>query len=263
MAETTQDSKNLTLGAGEVRFARFQPGTYNHLGYRLLGNCPQFNLSKNSQTLEHRNSMGGLRRLDKSINLDLSYKGAIKTDDFSFQNLSLWMGAYIDGTTITASTGATYTIASPRTGFWYQIGQSAANFHGDRRISSVVVAHLSTTYVEGVDYQLDTANGLIYIIGSGAISSSTSITITYNIGGSTRRSLVATSDTIEGELLFIARNPVGPSYNCRIPRCSITPTGDLSLITDGQFVEMGFDISTLQRDDMQHYYLETRSAANP
>lgn len=262
----TADSKNLTLGAGEIRFARFQPGTYNHLGYRLLGNCPGFSLSRNSQKLEHRSSMGGLSRLDKVIDLDPSYKGTIKTDDFSFQNVALWSQAYIDGVTVTAATAQTYNIASPRPGNWYQIGQTAANIHGDRNISNVLVKKTVggvVTYVLGTDYEVDLSTGLIYITIAGAITAANPLVITYDVGGSTRRITKSVTDTIEGEMRFTARNPAGPSYNMFIPRCSITPTSDLNLITENQFMEMSFEIATLQRDNYDHYIIETRSAVNP
>lgn len=258
------DSKNLALGAGELRFARFQPGTYTHLGYRLLGNCPSFSLSRNSQKLEHRSSMGGLRRLDKVIELDPSFKASFKTDDFSLQNATLWMQGYIDGVTVTAATGTAYTIASPRIGNWYQIGQTASNFQGDRKLASVVVTKTAggaVTYVLGTDYELDLAAGMIFIRPSGSITSANPLIVTYNVEASTRRVTKAITDTIEGEMLFIGRNPAGPSYNVRIPRCSIMPTGDLSLITDGQFIEMTFELATLQRDEMDHVIFETRSAA--
>lgn len=49
-------SRNLTIPRGKVFFAKYKAGTQVPGPFRELGNCPEFTLNRESNTLQHFSS---------------------------------------------------------------------------------------------------------------------------------------------------------------------------------------------------------------
>ena len=85
-------ARNLTLGKGELHFATFGDNlTQIPGGFRFLGNCPEFNLTVETESLDHYSSTGGIRVKDDSVTLEINTTGTILCDDADPKNVALFL----------------------------------------------------------------------------------------------------------------------------------------------------------------------------
>lgn len=121
------ETQNYTLGRGEVRFARFKPGTQVPESFRYIGNTPEFNLTIESTTLDHFSSDRGIREKDDSVPLEVTRSGSMTTDNIDTENVALFF--FGDAATITqvGSTGHSEDFDSVSPGHAYKLGQTIAN----------------------------------------------------------------------------------------------------------------------------------------
>lgn len=254
-----RQSKNLTIGRGEVWFSQFAAGTQIGTGFELLGNCPSFTMNLELEKKEHYSSMGGLKKKDASIVVQKTATGSITCDDVRASNMARYIGAALTTVTTATATGATSTIASTLKDRRYQIGVSPTAPTGVRGITNVVVTDSApTTYVVDVDYTVDLELGMIDILESGSIADATTLTITYDVSAANSREvLVSSDDEIEGELKYIAYNATGPNIDYFFPRAKLTPNGEFNLIGE-EFLTLPFSIEGLQRDGLALVYGDGR-----
>jgi hypothetical protein len=254
-----QSSKNLQLGKGELWFAPFQTGTQISTGFEFLGNCPAFTLNATVEKLDHYNSTGGVRQKDESVMLTKDVTGTITCDDIRPANIARFIGADSSTKTDAGSTGDTFTIASTVQGYRYQIGASAANPSGDRQITVTTVADgTPTTYAVTDDYIVYPELGMIEIVEDGAIVDGTELTITYDVAAHSRSVFVTSDDDVEGELKFIADNPVGLNIDYYLPWVKLTPNGEFSLITE-EWATLPFNLECLRRGNLAMLYGDGRA----
>lgn len=229
-------SNNLVVPRGSILFNAFEPGTFAGRGYRQLGNCPEFTLSRGSQELVHRSSQIGFRTRDARLMIDDDFTGTVITDDIQAENMRLWfMAPSVDVITIASATAQTETLTSVRKGGIYQLGVTAVNPTGLRglTVTSVAVAGgPPTPLTDLADYTVDEANGMLFLLPGGAADDEDDLTVTYNVAATTFNRIASGTTEVEGEILFISNNPHGPQSRIWIPRATITPNGDLSLMTD-------------------------------
>ena len=84
-------ARNLTLGKGELHFAKFTDNlTRIPGGLRFLGNCPEFNMTVETESLDHYSSTGGIRVKDDSVTLEINTTGTISCDDADPKNVALF-----------------------------------------------------------------------------------------------------------------------------------------------------------------------------
>ena len=68
----------------------------------------------------------------------------------------------------------------------------------------------------------------------------------------------------EGEMKFVAFNPVGENNDLTLPRVRISPNGDLSMLTDPEspaWQTIGLTITALKKDSLSLAYRNGRPAA--
>ena len=65
------------LGRGEIDFSRFRTGGQDPEGFRYIGNTPEFNLTIESENLDHFNSDRGVNEKDASIVLTTNRSGSL------------------------------------------------------------------------------------------------------------------------------------------------------------------------------------------
>ncbi len=137
-----KETKNYTLGRGRLFFSRFVEGTQTPEGFLYFGNTPEFNLTIESEDLEHFSSDEGVREKDDGVTLEVTRSGSIITDNIAPDNVALFFfGESI--TVATAAAGArTVTIPNAKPSYDYIVGATLANPTGVRGIeeSSFVVA---------------------------------------------------------------------------------------------------------------------------
>lgn len=141
------------FGRGNLLFNPLVAGVYQ--GFRMLGNCPEFGISVETEKYEHYNSQGGLRQKDLDIVTQIDRTAQIVCDNMDNANIAL----FISGEQLTVNQAATPVTNEPINvigGRTYQLGALANNPAGVRGVSSVVVTvfhsgaiAISTPYTAG------------------------------------------------------------------------------------------------------------------
>ncbi len=168
------------------------------------------------------------------------------------------------------ATAGTLTIAKTNTDPYVDGEVLSGSIAGDAAVNSltgsiagtgtpVVLVQDSTdtiTYVAGTDYEINTVLkddkiGRIKILDGGSIAAGDELHVTYQYRACTYTEVQALKQTLmEGELRFVSDNPVGAQQMVQIWRCSLTPTGDTSLIGES-WSEIAISGEVL-KDDVNH-----------
>lgn len=255
-------SRNLTIPRGKVLFARFLPGTQTPGAFKELGNCPEFTLSRETGKLSHYGSQSGIKTLDEEITTDSKLTGSLTTDDMRLTNLALWMMSTAVTVSQAAITSTTEDVTVQK-GDIIQLGRTASNPSGARKVSvtSVAPSPTGTAFVNNTDYLVNAELGIVEILPTGAIADNTLIRITYTAAVASSSRIALGDVDAEGELKFIAFNPVGANHDITIPRAKISPNGDLSMLTDPEspaWQTMGLSIAALKKDNLALAYRDGR-----
>lgn len=261
-------SRNLTIPRGKVFFAKYKAGTQVPGPFRELGNCPEFTLNRESNTLQHFSSQSGLRVLDEEIVIEATLNGSVTTDDIKSENVAYWFMGEVTNRTTTALTGESETFEKVKAGDMYQLGRSDSNPSGHRKVTTVVVNDDATptpnTLVANTDYTVDLDLGILEIVeGGGAVG--LDITVTYDVTASTREQIIASETQVEGELKFVSFNPIGGQGDITMPRARLAPNGDFNLVNDPDstaFQTMPLSVSVLKKGNLALAYRDGRALAS-
>jgi hypothetical protein len=261
-------ANNYTLGRGKVFFDPFATGatvtaSLKGLGERYLGNTPEFSLALESSKLDHFNADEGVRTKDRSVLLELNRTGSFTCDNIDADNLSLFVlgsKSTVSQSALTAQTTLYEVVLADNA---YQIGASATNPAGVRKVASVVITDTdtpATTYVLNTDYTLDTDLARVTVI-AGSSMVGKDITITYNTTVTTYEKIVTAADAeVEGSLRFIAYNAEGTQRDFYFPYVRLTPSGDFALKGD-DWQTLSFDVEVLKKaDTVEAIYINGRPA---
>lgn len=237
------NTNDYNLGRGIVYFAALDSGGLP-LGFRDLGNAPEFNISFETETLEHQSSRQGLKVTDKEVVISQKCKLSLTLDEINFDNLAIGMsGTALNDQDINLyKVGVTDAVIVSAANYvqnrWYDLrdpttGKRAFNI---TNVAHVVVKHNAgiTTLTQGTDYTLDAKMGRIFV-NIASVTTSLTFTLTLNAGAvpiDVVRALVTSS--LSGALKFIASNPAdGDKYTEYLfHKVSLKPQGDLALIGD-------------------------------
>jgi len=308
------------VGRGRLAFNQLNDdGEYE--GFRWLGNCPGFEINVESENLQHTSSEGGLAEVDLDTPLSITRTATIQIDNFSADNLAIFLGATVEDLAQASATVTNELVEWVRTDRFYQLGTSVLTT-GSRNITGVAVDMYaparanSTAYAVGDMYIPATPNDHIYVCTIAGTSNATPPTFntagsTFADGGATfkdvgdittltsgtdfyvdgthgiisvgttgqiatvydncvtavgagnfnlrlhvdytrpanSREQIATGSTaaVEGQLKFVADNPIGANQDVFIPSCTLRPNGALPFITAGEVaaVELAVGISVL------------------
>lgn len=168
------NTSDIVLGRGAIHAAVINSTTGKPGGFRHLGNCTAFNLTMETETLEHQSSRTGVRSVDREVILSQKAGVSITLDENSYQNLALWLSGTSTAGETNPATGATFAD--------YEISDNAlegysyllTDDNGDRMfdVSGTIVlkmdrASTDVTLVENVDYELDRTMGMVFLIPGG------------------------------------------------------------------------------------------------
>lgn len=254
------EQMNYTLGRGEIHFAQFKPNTQTPAGERYFGNTPELSYTAEQENLDHYSSDRGVRVKDQSVLLQLDYSGVLTTDHISPENLAIFFLGESMVTTVAAATAQTDTFEDVEVGYSYQLGTTDLTPAGARLVSNVVVEKGAATLVAGTDYVLDAELGRITVLEGGAIVNGDDIEVTFDIGAHSRDRIISRSNTIEGALRFIARNPAGKNIDYFMPWVKITPNGDFQIKAD-EWQTLPFTLEILKKGSLEAIYMDGRPYA--
>lgn len=224
----TPDPNNLSLGAGEVLFDRYDANG-DSTGYRHLGNVESLTISTTVEKLEKKSSMQGKRTTYKEVVIGQTAEVSMILSEFDPDNLALaFRGDVVDFTQAGAwglsaqSINGGVAIVFDR---WYPMGK--------RSLSNVVISQ-GTPLTLGDDYEINLELGLVKILESGA---GTEAITTWDgdsapLASSSIRGLASSS--INGRLkYFSATDQVsGPRYELDVHNFEPAPEGELGLISE-------------------------------
>lgn len=126
------EGQNYTLGRGKVYLARFAPGTQTPLGFRYIGNTPEFSLTIESENLDHFSSDSGIREKDDSVPLEVTRSGTLTTDSIKPENVAFFFFGESEIITQLGVGATTEALADVQQGYDYWLGVSAENPSGYR-----------------------------------------------------------------------------------------------------------------------------------
>lgn len=256
MALNTNATPNYTLGRGKVYFARFATGQTPG-PFRYIGNTPEFNLTIESETLDHFSSDEGIREKDDSVPLEVTRTGSLVCDDINAENVALFFFGSTVTLTQVEATGQEEDFDGVNQEDVFQLGLTSNNRVGTRGVSAVVVESnpAGTTYVLGTDYTLDADRGMIAIMKGGGISDGSDITVSFTIDAASSVRVLSGSEPVEGALRFIEDNPKGDDRDIFLPYVKITPNGDLALKGD-EWRQIPFSIEALKPSSGEAIYVD-------
>lgn len=240
---------DLILGKGRLFFDRFTPGTLIGGGYLYFGNTPSLSTTRAQESLEHVSSEGGINLVDRTVKTRDDLSGSFSTDHISPANLALWYGGEHSIFTDSSGTGVITTIPSATKGRTYQLGKTAANPEGLTNVSNVVVKDDTDAVIAATgNYTVDLVLGLLTISDtSAAIANGDEITVTFDNAAGTREMVIEQNEVIEGTLMFLADNPVGPNNDYIWPYVQLQSDGDHALKGD-EWQVMSFNFTAQKLD---------------
>lgn len=247
---------NYTLGRGKVYFARFSAGQTPG-AFRYIGNTPEFNLTIESETLDHFSSDEGIREKDDSVPLEVTRSGSLICDDINADNVALFFFGSVEALTQVAAPGQSESFASVNEGDVYQLGLTLGNRVGTRGISNVEVTSdpAGTTYILDTDYSVDLDRGMFSIMEGGGIPADAPIIVNFDIDAATGTRVLSGSEPVEGALRFLENNPKGADRDIFLPYVKITPNGDLALKGD-EWRQIPFSIEALKPSSGEAIYVD-------
>lgn len=127
--------QNYTVGRGRILFARFKPGTQEPDGFRYIGNSPEFNMSIESEDLDHFSSDHGIREKDDSVPLTVTRTGSMTTDNIVPENVAMFFFGTTSVIAQVLQAGESEVFADVKPGYIYKLGQTAARPFGFSGIS--------------------------------------------------------------------------------------------------------------------------------
>lgn len=219
------ETKAYTLGKGEVYFDQGN-------GERYLGNTTEFNITIESENLDHFDSDNGIKTKDDSVVTQITRNGTLSTDNMSKENVALFFLADVSTVTQVATPVVGESIVDIKKGYFYQLGKTLSNPQGVRNVSSVVVKKApSTVLVLNTDYTLDAALGRIQLLESGVtLTNLDDLLIDYTPAANTRdRIATSSAASLTGSIRFVSKNPKGNQRDFYIPKVTLRPSGDFAL----------------------------------
>lgn len=241
--------KNYTLGRYKIFFDKFLPGVKVGNGQRYFGNTPEFNLTSESETLDHFDSDNGIRNKDDSVLLELTRSGTFITDHISPENLALF---FLGESSVVAQASATnlaYQITDVQKGRRYQIGATGAAPAGVRGLANVSVQVGVSVKVEGTDYTVDLNTGGLVILAAGSIANDATVDVEYDTIATSYNRVVSADDAeIYGALYVESTNPKGEKMDYFYPYVAIRPDGDFALKAE-EWQQLPFSVEAMKLDD--------------
>jgi hypothetical protein len=168
------NTNDYVLGRGIIRLALLDSTTGLPLGFRDLGNCPQFTITMTTEELKHFSSRAGLKVTDKRVTISQEISFGFQLDEISQQNFALFFTGENASTTNPAVAGVgaigdkqTLTISGDVVqGQWYILRDedSLVRTSFSSAFSGIVIFNETTMMaVATTEYTLDLEAGLVLI----------------------------------------------------------------------------------------------------
>jgi len=251
------NTNDYILGRGIVRLALLDATTGLPLGFRDLGNSPQFTITMTTEELKHFSSRRGLKVTDKRVTISQEISFNFQLDEVSQQNLALFftgdnesvtnpavagVGAIGDKQTLTLNTDVVQ-------GQWYILRDedSLVRTSFSDGFSGIVIYNETTMMaVASTEYDIDYEAGIVFIHADAAGVADGDNLSWYSSADASAPAKLQNMSALEGSnedyaLEFVQVNPAN-SDEVRVfsfHSVSIAADADFGLISD-EFSLMSF-----------------------
>lgn len=163
----------------------------------------------------------------------------------------------VSGATLAGGADVDEDITDVELGRWYQLGVTTEMPQGIRRIGGVTITGVSED-----SYTVDAEAGRIFIHeDADDIEDGDTLDVNYGVVAGVDDIVIAKTDTILGEMTFIANNAAGANDDYFWPYVKLSPDGDFSLKGD-EWLTQTFNFEILKRDELtERQYITRRRAA--
>lgn len=322
--KTVPYSNQYVFGRGRLLLG-LKDGSGISEGLRPVGNAPDFKINIKADLYQHTSSESGLAEVDYTAPKSITRTAQVTIDNITDRNLALFIAGALVAQMQTADPIANEMLPGIAVGAHYQLGKTAQNPTGVRKVASVtlklpaggahqtehayaagaLVADAGKLYVASVaglsgaaapafasnsvgemtidgtvtwayvgasadvytanqDYVLDAEHALVGILGTGKLAAIGAINATLPtrsawVGllanytpSAGSRTQIKTGDVpqLSAEAKYISDNPTGANRDCYCADVTITPNGDLSLITADKNMSLTLDISINKLDSI-------------
>lgn len=250
------NTADYNLGRGKLYIASLSSGLPDTSGWRDLGNCPEFSINVETETLEHFSSRQGTKTVDKEVVISQKINIAFQLDEINFQNLAnFFSGTSADEALTNPAIAGVSNISittSVVLGRWYDL--KSLDAQAGVRLYDIDATKLSlsadpggtpTPLVENTDYTVDEKNGRVFFLSTASnvtAGEEVDFTITADAGAVNPDEVKALTQTTQSVALkFIGINPANndAEVEYQFHQVSLKADGDFSLIGD-EFTTMGF-----------------------
>jgi hypothetical protein len=242
------NTADYNLGRGIVYFAELEnslPGAY-----RDLGNCTEFNISIEVETIEHQSSRQGLRVVDKEVVISQKMTLTLTLDELNHENLALWTsGAKATHTNVAVAGFTKYEmVESIELGRHFDIVNSSGERAYDVDLADLTLNNGTTdaALVSGTDFTLDEEFGTIFILSTATNITAgvpLDVTLAAKAGASAVNEVQGLkTSSVTGALKFVSENPANNDARTeyQFHQVALKPTGDFGLISD-EYTQMQFE----------------------
>lgn len=220
-------------------------------GWRDLGNATEFNVSLETEKLEHKSSRAGLQVVDKEVVLSQKMTINFSLDELNDENVASFLSGETAAHTNVAIAGITDydMVAAVVLGRWYDIvdettGERAYDIEtSDLQLDETSGADV--LLIEGTDYTLDLKNGRIFLLSTATnIAAGEPMAVTLAANGSASP-VEEVRGMTQGNLIraikFIGENPANSNKQreYQFHKVTLASEGDLALIGD-EYAVMAF-----------------------
>lgn len=238
--------QNQVLGRGKLYFELYAPGTFVGQGERYLGNTPAFALRSTVAMLDEYDSLGETIEKVESTTTQQDLGASFTGDDISNDNLAAWFAADQGSTTQVGMSGLQETLTLFRDR-WYQLGKPSNPPMGVRNIQLINASVGGSPVDVTPNLSFDRPNGRVYVLPEAPVISGagTVVTLTYDTGDNTRKTLIHKTQKVRGALRFISANAEGTNTTYYFPYVTLQPAADFNLKTD-DWQKLGFSVNILK-----------------
>lgn len=242
------NTEDYNLGRGKLYFAELDAGGLPK-AFRDLGNVPQFNLSMEVETLDHKSSRQGLKTVDKEVTISQAVNVSFQGDELNHENLALvFSGAKATHVNVSIAGFTEYTMVADgtiETARHYQIVNASGERAYDVEAADLAISTTNATpvpLVKDTDYTLDSEMGMVMLLSTSSVVDTAislveglDVTLTARGDASVVEEVQAlTTTSVVGALKFISENPANndKQQEFHFHQITLKSDGDLSMIGD-------------------------------
>lgn len=250
------------LGRGILYAAELDTNGYPK-NFEDLGNVPELTAAVESEKLDHFSSRQGLRKIDKSVILQVTSSISFALEDINFNNLAKFFSGEASSYTNPAIAGVTderfVNDGDVAINTWYILRTAAGNpIFGITATNAIIVESTNVTPIaltEGVDYTLNATEGQIFLNDTTAVGNiitagdGLQVTLTADGSATTVDQVTVLSETeLNLALRFVLEDAdTGEKVIYDYHSVTLSADGDYSLISE-EFAQLPMTASVEESD---------------